>query len=121
MRHGRDRNKTYDYETLKEERQYGFYWYSGLWNLIRPVLVVLGALLIVFGIVSGIWSTIEDRFLTPIDPNDQTEIAFSVESGNSLTRVSNNLEQQGLIKNSTFSNITATLPEWARRFRQATI
>ena len=102
MRHGRDRNKTYDYETLREERQYGFYWYSGLWNLLRPVLVVLGALLIVFGVVSGIWSSVEDRFLTPVDPYDQTEIAFSVESGNSLTRVSNNLEQQGLIKNSTF-------------------
>ena len=52
--------------------------------------------------VSGIWNSIEESFLSPIDPHDQTEIAFSVESGNSLTRVSNNLESQGLIKNRTF-------------------
>lgn len=102
MRHGRDRNKEYDHETLRDERQYGFYWYSGLWNIIRPVLVCIGALLIVFGIVSGVWNAIEDAFLSPVDPHDQTEIAFSVESGNSLTRVSNNLEAQGLIKNRTF-------------------
>ena len=102
MRHGRDRNREYDHETLRDERQYGFYWYSGLWNILRPILVCAGALLIVFGIVSAVWNSIEESFLSPVDPNDQTEIAFSVESGNSLTRVSNNLETQGLIKNRTF-------------------
>ncbi len=98
----RDPNKEYDHETLRDERQYGFYWYSGLWNLIRPVLIVLCSLLIVFGAVSGIWNAIDESFLSPIDPNDPTQFAFSVESGNSLTRVANNLEKQGLIKNSTF-------------------
>ena len=102
MRHGRDRNKDYDYESLRDERQYGLYWYSGLWHLLRPVLVCLGALLIVFGVVSSIWNTIDESFLSPVDPADHTEIAFSVESGNSLTRVSNNLEKQGLIRNRTF-------------------
>ena len=53
MRQTRDRNKVYDHETLRDEREYGFYWYSGLWNLLRPVLVCLGALLIVFGVISG--------------------------------------------------------------------
>ena len=101
MRQRRNPYKDYDHETLRNERQYGFFWYSGLWNLLRPVLVVLGALLIVFGIVSGIYSSIEENFLSPVDPADHTEIAFSVESGNSLTRVSNNLENQGLIKNRT--------------------
>lgn len=101
MRQTRDRNKVYDHETLRDEREYGFYWYSGLWNLLRPVLVCLGALLIVFGVVSGIWNAIDENFLSPVDPGDHTEIAFSVKSGNSLTRVSNNLETQGLIKNRT--------------------
>lgn len=101
MRQTRDRNKIYDHETLRDEREYGFYWYSGLWNLLRPVLVCLGALLIVFGVVSGIWNAIDENFLSPVDPGDHTEIAFSVKSGNSLTRVSNNLETQGLIKNRT--------------------
>ena len=101
MRHRRDRNKVYDHESLRDEREYGFYWYSGLWNIFRPVLIGLCDLLIVFGVVSSVYSAIEENFLSPVDPDDHTEIAFSVESGNSLTRVSNNLENQGLIKNRT--------------------
>lgn len=101
MRHKRDRNKVYDHESLRDEREYGFYWYSGLWNLLRPVLIGLCSLLIVFGVASGVYGAIEDNFLSPVDPADHTDIAFSVESGNSLTRVSNNLESQGLIKNRT--------------------
>lgn len=101
MRQRRDYNKEYDHETLRDERKYGFYWYSGLWRILRPVLVFAGALLIVFGIVAGVWQSVEDNFLSPVNPADETEIAFSVESGNSLTRVANNLEKQELIKNST--------------------
>lgn len=102
MRHRRDYDQEYDHETLRDERQYGFYWYSGLWRLLRPVLVFITALLIVFGVVSAVWQKIDDSFLSPVDPTDETEIAFSVESGNSLTRVSKNLESQSLIKSSTF-------------------
>ncbi len=96
------RNKEYDHETLRDEREYGFYWYSGLWHILRPILIGLTALLIVFGVVSGIYNAIDERFLSPVDPTDETEIAFSVESGNSLTTVSNHLEEQGLIKSRTF-------------------
>ncbi|MDD6144093.1 MAG: endolytic transglycosylase MltG [bacterium] len=101
MRQRRDYNKEYDHETLRDERRYGFYWYSGLWRILRPMLVFAGALLIVFGLVAGAWQSIEDNFLSPVNPADETEIAFSVENGNSLTRVANNLKKQELIKNST--------------------
>jgi len=102
VRQKRDRNREYDHETLRDEREYGFYWYSGIWRILRPVLIGLASLLIVFGVVSGVYSAIDENFLSPVDPMDQTEIAFSVASGNSLTRVANNLEQQGLIKSRTF-------------------
>lgn len=102
MRQKHDRNKDYDHESLRDEREFGFYWYSGLWSIIRPVLVLLTSLLIVFGVVSAVYQAIDNAFLSPVDPEDQTEIAFSVASGNSLTRVANNLESQELIKNSTF-------------------
>ncbi len=100
MRHRNDRD--YDHESLRDEREYGFYWYSGLWRILRPVLVFVSSALIVFGVISAAYEAIDKAFLSPVDPADQTEIAFSVESGNSLTRVSNNLESQNLIKNSTF-------------------
>ena len=98
----RDPNREYDHESLRDEREYGFYWYSGLWNILRPVLIVLAALLIVFGLASGVYAAVDEHFISPVDPADTQEYAFSVESGNSLTRVANNLEEQGLIKNRTF-------------------
>ncbi len=101
MRQRRDFDREYDHETLRDERKYGFYWYSGLWRILRPLLVFAAALLLVFGVVASLWQSVEEHFLTPVDSADETEIAFSVENGNSLTRVANNLEKQELIKNST--------------------
>ncbi|MEA4927897.1 MAG: endolytic transglycosylase MltG [Candidatus Limiplasma sp.] len=91
--------RPYDPETLRDERRYGFYWYSGLWNLLRPLLVGLTALLLVFGLCSTLYGELDSRFLSPVDPADQAETPFTVESGQSLTRVSRNLSDQGLIKN----------------------
>lgn len=102
MARKRDPNREYDHESLRDEREYGFYWYSGLWNILRPVLIVLASLLIVFGLASGVYAAVDEHFISPIDPADPQEYAFSVESGNSLTRVANNLEEQGLIKSRTF-------------------
>jgi UPF0755 protein len=89
----------YDHESLREERRYGFYWYSGLWHLLRPFLVALTALVLLFGLGSMAYSTIDDKYLSPVDANDQTEIPFTVVSGQSLTRVAGNLEEAGIIKN----------------------
>ena len=72
------RKREYDHETLRDEREYGFYWYSGIWNILRPVLIALAALLIVFGLISGAYSAIDEHFLSPVDPAGPNEYAFSV-------------------------------------------
>lgn len=102
MANKRHSNREYDFETLRDEREYGFYWYSGIWNILRPILIGAGALLLVFGLVSSAWSAVNEAFISPVLPGDTMEIAFTVASGNSLSRVSRNLEEQGLIKNSSF-------------------
>lgn len=91
----------YDFESLRDEREYGLYWYSGLWNILRPILIGIGAFLLVFGLVSTVWNKLNDAFISPVDPEDSTEIAFTVASGSSLSRVSKNLQEVGLIKNSS--------------------
>ena len=92
-------NSAYDPDARQEERRYGFYWYSALWRLLRSILIWIAALVLVFGLLSGLYSTIDENFLSAVDAADDTEYAFSVASGQSLTRVANNLEEQGLIKN----------------------
>ncbi len=91
--------KDYDHESLRDEREYGFFWYSGLWNVVRPILVVLTALLLVFGVGSIVYGKIDAEYLAPVDTENTTEMPFSIKSGQSLTRVASNLESAGLIRN----------------------
>lgn len=91
----------YTYKQLRDERQYGLYWYSGLWRVIRPILVVGCALLVVTGIVSNLWGKFYDEFLAPADPQNHAEMVFQVTSGDSLSRVAQNLEKSGLVRSKT--------------------
>jgi len=93
------RNDTY--QSVRDERQYGPYWYNVLWRVIRPLLVLAGSLLVVVGVISTAWNAVYDTYLAPPDRENPTQIAFNVESGQSLTRVANNLEAAGLIRNRT--------------------
>lgn len=93
------RNDTY--KSIRDERQYGPYWYSLLWRIIRPVLVLAAALLIVAGVISTVWNSVYDEYLAPADETNHAAALFTVESGQSLTRVANNLEEAGLIRNRT--------------------
>ena len=83
----------------EHEREYGMFWYSWLWTLLRPVLIFLCSLLLVVGLVSTFWGRISGAFIDPVDKNDPTPVNFVIESGDSLTRVANRLEQQNLVRN----------------------
>ncbi len=94
-KHKRD----YTYRSMRDEREFGPYWYSGLWRLIRPLMVGLVSVIIVLGLLGSGWNAIYGNFLAPTDVSDRTDVAFAVESGQSLTKVANNLEAAGLIRN----------------------
>lgn len=91
----------YTDEQLRQERQYGLFWYSWLWHLLRPALLALCVLLVVAGVVMTGYNWVDRHFFAPVDEQDQTMQPFTVASGSSLTKVANNLEAQGLIHNRT--------------------
>lgn len=91
----------YTPEEVHKEREYGLFWYSWLWTVLRPVLLALCVFLVVAGVVMSAWNWIDRHYLAPMDEKDQTPYAFTVASGSSLTRVANNLEEAGLIHNRT--------------------
>ena len=93
------RNDTY--QSVRDEREYGPYWYHLLWRIIRPLLVFAASLLVVIGVVATVWNKLYDEYLAPPDAANQAETLFQVQSGQSLTRVANNLEAAGLIRNRT--------------------
>ena len=97
----RQQQKDYTPESLKKEREYGLFWYSWLWAAARPLMVALCVCVVVAGVLMGAWNWIDRHFLAPVDGNDPTPVTFAVESGSSLTRVANNLENAGLIRSRT--------------------
>lgn len=92
---GKDQDVTY--RSIYREREYGGFWYSGLWKVLRPVLVGMTVAVIVAGLGMGLWNRLYEEYIGPMDATDETEVSFAIESGQSLTRVANNLEKAGLI------------------------
>ena len=90
--------KDYTYRSMRDEREYGLYWYSGLWNVLRPILVGLTVLVLVVGIGMTVWNKLYGSFLAPVDLEDEAEYPFEITSGQSLNRVASNLEEAGLIR-----------------------
>lgn len=88
----------YTWQELQEEGRYGPYWYSWLWNILRPVLVGLTAIVLVAGILLTAWGKISEHYIDPPDAASQSWVIFTVPSGSSLTRVANNLEEAGLVR-----------------------
>ena len=95
------KKKNYTYRTMRDERRYGLYWYSGLWNLLRPVLVGATVMVVVVGLGSSLWNKVYDTWLAPVNVNATETVYFEVSSGQSLSRVSNNLEKAGLVRSHT--------------------
>ena len=93
--------RDYTEESLRKEREYGLYWYSWLWHLLRPFALALCVLVVVAGVVMTGWNWVNRNFFAPVDAADETPVSFTVDSGSSLTRVANNLETHGLIRNRT--------------------
>ena len=93
--------KNYTYRSMRKEREYGPYWYSGLWIVLRPLLVALTVFVIVAGISVTVWNKLYGEYAAPVDGQDAQEVAFEISSGQSLNRVATNLEAAGLIRSRT--------------------
>lgn len=88
-----------DEHELHERRRYGFFWYDWLWRVLRPILVFLASFVIVCGLVYTGYRKVDEMFFAPVDALDTSVTSFAVASGSSLSTVSKNLEEAGLIHN----------------------
>ncbi len=102
---------------MRDKRAHGFYWYSVLWQILRPILIALASALVVTGICLGIWNRIDAAYLSPPDPESREEVPFAVESGQSLTRVARNLEAQGLVRSSTVFKYYCDFAGWGQKIQ----
>ena len=114
------KDKNYTYRSMRDEREYGLYWYSGLWHILRPVLVGLTVLVLVIGIGMTVWNKLYGSFLAPVDPADEAEYTFEIQSGQSLNRVASNLESAGLIRSKTIFKYYCDFAGMAQKIQTGT-
>ena len=93
--------KDYTYRSIRNERKDELHWYSMLWGILRPVMITLAVLVLTAGICITVWNKLYGEFAAPVDEQDATEYSFDITSGQSLNRVSANLEEAGLIRSKT--------------------
>ena len=91
--------ESYNIKTLHEDREYGLYWYSWLWKLLRPVMIFLCSALIVVGIVSYGYNKVYDSLLGPVDANNLTAVSFEIASGSSISEIGRKLQNENLVLN----------------------
>ena len=115
-----NKDKNYTYRSMRDEREYGLYWYSGLWHILRPVLVGLTVLVLVIGIGMTVWNKLYGSFLAPVDPADEAEYTFEIQSGQSLNRVASNLESADLIRSKTLFKYYCDFAGMAQKIQTGT-
>ena len=93
--------RKYTYRSLFEEREYGLFWYSGLWRILRPLLVAAASAVVVIGVLYSGWNWFYQKYAAPVEQGSQEMVPFEVASGQSLTRVARNLEDAGLIRSAS--------------------
>ena len=97
-------DKDYTYASMRDERQYGLFWYSGLWHVLRPILIGLTVMVLVIGIGVTVWDKLYGMYAAPVDTQDFDDLGeirtytFEIRSGDSLNRVASNLENADLIR-----------------------
>ena len=111
------RKRNFTYQSMRDEREFGPYWYSGLWTIFRPVLIGFATVIVVIGILSRIWNSVYAAYIAPVNAEDRTEVAFDVSSGQSLTRVASNLEKAGLVRSGTVFKYYCDFAGWGQKIQ----
>ena len=90
----------YSIKSLHEDREYGMYWYAWLWKIVRPVLIFLCSALMVIGIVKMGYDRVYNAFFAPVARDDAEVVNFQIDSGESVTRIGERLQEANLLRDS---------------------
>ncbi len=90
--------RRYTRKTVYKDREYGVFWYAWLWRVVRPFLVFACSLLIVIGLASTAWDKLYTGYIAAPDANDAETPGFTIQSGQSITRIGANLYKENYIR-----------------------
>lgn len=111
------RKHHYTYRSMRDEREYGVFWYSGLWSVLRPLMIMAASGIVVAVLCVSVWNAIYGTYFAPVDEASREEVPFVVESGQSLTRVARNLQAQDLVRSSTAFKYYCDFAGWGQKIQ----
>ena len=72
-----------------------------IWRMAKPFVSVFIGIAIVCAGVFFAWNYVVDNYISPVDVNDKTTKEVTIKSGTNLTKLSEQLEDEGIIRNAT--------------------
>ncbi|MDL2289147.1 endolytic transglycosylase MltG [Clostridia bacterium OttesenSCG-928-F22] len=87
---------------------------------VRQVLIFLVSLAIVIGVIAIAASTLNQRYLAPVDETADYFIEITIPRGASVSRIASILEDQGIIRNKSVFKLTVDLMERSGKLRSGT-
>ncbi len=75
-------------------------WYILLWRITKPFLAIVLSLVIVYFAVSAGIKYAYQHYFSPVDPENTEMVEITIARGSSLSSISKQLEEEGLIRNS---------------------
>ncbi len=73
--------------------------YVRIWRIIKPLAVIIVSLAIVALGLYFAYNKVYHDYISPVDAESSEEIEIVIESGSTLTKISELLEEKGIIRN----------------------
>ena len=70
-----------------------------IWRILKPLLTVLISVVIVCTVLYIVYTNLYSRYFSPVDSESTQEIEITIPSGYSLTKISELLESEGIVRN----------------------
>lgn len=86
----------------------------------RQALILLLSVLIVGGVIFTVVSTLEKKYLAPVDANADYFIEVTIPRGASVSKIANILEEQGIIRSKMTFKLSVDLMEMNSKLRSGT-
>jgi len=90
------------------------------WNALRPVVIFAVSLLIVVLGVRYVINTVQEKYFEPVDVNDSTPIEITIPKGSSLSKISEILYENDIVKNKTVFKFYTDFTDMGNKLKSGT-
>lgn len=91
-----------------------------VWTLLRPVVIFVVSLLVVIGGINYVVNYVKHNYFDPANTADTTEKEITIKKGASLSSISKQLEEEGIIRNKQVFKLYVDFSDNASKLKAGT-